>query len=146
LKTELLISNIRKQTVPSHNTNPAALYNDDQSTFLTALPKALSTVYVFSAPISTTNSNFQQSPLIVPTFYKMAMSNQPKGINAFTIGKSLFVDVALSKDAVLNVTNSSESFIPIQRIINDKVKLTFNEYPEEGELRNLQPKKKCAKH
>jgi hypothetical protein len=41
----------------------------------------------------------------------------------------------------LNVTNSSESFIPIQRIINDKVKLTFNEYPEEAELRNLQPKK-----
>jgi hypothetical protein len=41
------------------------------------------------------------------------------------------VDVALSKDAVLNVTNSSESFIPIQRIINDKVKLTFND-PEEG--------------
>jgi hypothetical protein len=33
---------------------------------------------------------------------------------------------------VLNVTNSSESFIPIQRIINDKVKLTFNEYPEEA--------------
>jgi hypothetical protein len=34
-------------------------------------------------------------------FYKMAMSNQPKGINAFTIGnKTYFVDVALSKDAV----------------------------------------------
>jgi adenosylcobinamide amidohydrolase len=51
------------------------------------------------------------------------------------------VDVALSKDAVLTVTNSSESFIPIQRIINDKVKLTFNDYPEEAGLRNLQPKK-----
>jgi hypothetical protein len=73
----------------------------------------------------------------------MAMSNQPKGINAFTIGNinPYLVDVALSKDAVLNVTNSSESFIPIQRIINDKVKLTFNEYPEEGELRNLTKKK-----
>jgi hypothetical protein len=63
----------------------------------------------------------------------MAM-RKPKGINAFTIGNlnPYLVDVALSKDAVLNVTNSSESFIPIQRIINDKVKLTFNEYPEEG--------------
>jgi hypothetical protein len=46
--------------------------------------------------------------------------------------KSFLFDVALSKDAVLNVTNSSESFIPIQRIINDKVKLTFNDYPEEA--------------
>jgi hypothetical protein len=116
------------------NSNAAALYNDDQSTFLTALPNALSTVYVFSAPINTANSNFQQSPLIVPTFYKMAMNNQPKGINAFTIGNTnpFLVDVALSKDAVLTVTNSAESFIPIQRIINDKVKLTFNDYPQEA--------------
>jgi hypothetical protein len=47
---------------------------------------------------------------------------------------------------VLNVTNSSESFIPIQRIINDKVKLTFNDYPEEGGITESTTKKKCAKH
>jgi hypothetical protein len=46
--------------------------------------------------------------------------------------KSLFCRCCTIEDAVLNVTNSSESFIPIQRIINDKVKLTFNDYPEEG--------------
>jgi hypothetical protein len=116
------------------NTNPAVLYNNDQSTFLTALPNALSTVYVFSAPINTVNSNFQQSPLIVPTFYKMAMNNQSKGINALTIGNTnpYLVAVGLSKDAVLSVTNATESFIPVQRIINDKVKLTFNDYPGEA--------------
>ncbi|NGY38097.1 hypothetical protein FQU23_011315 [Flavobacterium sp. XN-5] len=116
------------------NTNPAALYNADQSAFLTALPNAISTVYVFSAPINTTNSNFQQSPLIVPTFYKMAMNNQPKGINALTIGNTnpYLVDVALSKDAILTVKNAAENFIPIQQIINSKVKLTFNDYPEEA--------------
>ncbi|TDE04040.1 BatA domain-containing protein [Flavobacterium hiemivividum] len=116
------------------NSNPAALYNDDQSAFLTALPNAISSVYVFSAPINTTNSNFQQSPLIVPTFYKMAMNNQPKGINALTIGNTnpYLVDVALSKDAILTVKNAAENFIPIQQIINSKVKLTFNDYPEEA--------------
>jgi hypothetical protein len=116
------------------NTNPAALYNNDQSSFLTALPNALSTVYVFSAPINAVNSNFQQSPLIVPTFYKMAMNNRPKGINAFTMGNAnmFLVPVALSKDAVLTVSNSAESFIPVQRIVNDKVKLTFDNYPEEA--------------
>jgi hypothetical protein len=55
------------------------------------------------------------------------------------------VDVALSKDAVLNVTNSSESFIPIQRIINDKVKLTFNDYPEEAGITESTTKKKMCK-
>jgi predicted transcriptional regulator len=42
---------------------------------------------------------------------------------------------------VLNVTNSSESFIPIQRIINDKVKLTFNDYPEEAGITESTTKK-----
>lgn len=116
------------------NSNTPALYNDDQSAFLTALPNALSTVYVFSAPINSKNSNFQQSPLIVPTFYKMAINNQPKGVTAFTIGNanSFLVEVAISKEAILTVTNSAESFIPIQQIITDKVKLTFNEFPEEA--------------
>jgi hypothetical protein len=116
------------------NANSAALYNDDQSTFLTGLPNALSTVYIFSAPINTVNSNFQQSPLIVPTFYKMAMNNQSKGINALPIGNTnpYLVDINLSRDAVLTVTNTAESFIPTQRIINNKVKLTFNDYPEQA--------------
>ena len=111
--------------------SPAALYNDDQSPFLTSLPNAVSSVYVFSAPINTVNSNFQQSPLIVPVFYKMAMSNQKNAVNALTIGNSkpYFVDVLLSKDAVLTVKNSTEQFIPVQQILNNKVKLIFNDYP-----------------
>jgi topoisomerase IA-like protein len=52
----------------------------------------------------------------------MAMSNQPKGINAFTIGNINPYLVDCTIERWLNVTNSSESFIPIQRIINDKVK------------------------
>ena len=130
------------------NTNPAALYNDDQSSFLTALPNALSTVYVFSAPINAVNSNFQQSPLIVPTFYKMAMNNRPKGINAFIMGTAnmFLVPVALSKDAVLTVSNASESFIPVQRIINDKVKLTFDNYPEEAGNYGIYNKKELVEN
>ena len=130
------------------NTNPAALFNDDQSSFLTALPNALSTVYVFSAPINAVNSNFQQSPLIVPTFYKMAMNNRPKGINAFIMGTAnmFLVPVALSKDAVLTVSNASESFIPVQRIINDKVKLTFDNYPEEAGNYGIYNKKELVEN
>jgi hypothetical protein len=46
LKTELLISNIRKQTVPSQYQIHRQLYITTIKTFLTALPNAL-TVYVF---------------------------------------------------------------------------------------------------
>jgi Aerotolerance regulator N-terminal len=114
--------------------NPAALYYEDQTAFLTSISNPLSSVYVFAAPIDLENSNFQQSPLIVPTFYKMGINNQNNGVTALTIGNtnSFLVDVTLSKDEILKAQNDFESFIPVQQILNDKVKLTFNDYPEQA--------------
>ncbi|MBF2708022.1 vWA domain-containing protein [Flavobacterium soyangense] len=114
--------------------NPSALYYEDQTAFLTSISNPISSVYVFAAPINPENSNFQQSPLIVPTFYKMALNNQNTGVNAITIGNnnSFLVDANLSKDAILNIKNDNENFIPVQQNLNDKVKLTFNDYPEQA--------------
>jgi len=116
------------------SSNPTALFYDDQSAFLSAMITPVSAVYLFSAPINTENSNFQQSPLIVPVFYKMAQFNQNNGVNALTIGNSnpFIVDASLSKDAILEVKNSNEQFIPIQQIMNSKVKMTFNDLPLEA--------------
>jgi hypothetical protein len=114
--------------------NPAVLFYEDQTTFLTSINKSISSVYVFAAPLNLANSNFQQSPLIVPVFYKMALNNLKKGITAITIGANnpLLVAVNLSKEEILNVKNETESFIPIQQILNTKVQLTFNDFPEQA--------------
>ncbi|WKL48227.1 BatA domain-containing protein [Flavobacterium pectinovorum] len=111
---------------------PAVLSYEDQSVFVTMIQNPVAGITVFSAPINTTNSNFQQSPLIVPLFYKMGQNNQKTGVNALTIGNNqpYFVDVLLSKDAILEVKGNDDSFIPIQQILNNKVKLTFNDFPE----------------
>lgn len=111
--------------------NPAALYYEDQTAFLTSINNPISSVYIFTAPINLENSNFQQSPLIVPVFYKIGINNQNNGVNAITIGNNnpFLVDVNLSKDEILKVKNDSETFIPVQQILNDKVKLTFNDFP-----------------
>ena len=116
------------------SSSSAALLYENQTAFLAGLLNPVSTVYVFSAPLNTENSNFQQSPLIVPTFYKMAKSNQNKGINALTIGNSnpFIVSTSLSKDGILEIKNANEQFIPIQQIMNSKVKLTFNDLPKEA--------------
>ena len=115
-------------------TSSAALYYEDQSPFLTSIKNPSSTVFVFTAPINVENSNFQKSPLIVPTFYKMAQNNQNTGVIAFTIGNSapFLVEASLSKDEVLNVKNNKENFTPIQQILNNKVKITFNDLPEQA--------------
>lgn len=113
------------------SSNPAALYYEDQTPFLTSISNPTSSVYVFTASINLENSNFQQSPLIVPTFYKMGINNLNNGITVRTIGKNnpFLVDVTLSKDEILKVKNDLETFIPVQQIMNDKVKLTFNDFP-----------------
>lgn len=111
---------------------PAALSFEDQTAFVTSIQKQVSGITVFTAPINSGNSNFQQSPLIVPLFYKIAQNNQKTGVNALTIGNNqpYFVDVLLTKDAILEVKGTKDSFIPIQQILNNKVKLTFNDFPE----------------
>ncbi|MFY8065672.1 MAG: BatA domain-containing protein [Flavobacterium sp.] len=113
---------------------PSILSYDDQSPFLTSLPNELSSVYVFAAPINKTNSNFQNSPLIVPTFYNMAQSIRKTGVNALIIGEDqpFVVDALLSKDEILTVKNNAESFIPVQQLLNTKVKMIFNESPSEA--------------
>lgn len=111
---------------------PAVLSFEDQTAFVTAIQNQVSGVTVFTAPINSANSNFQQSPLIVPLFYKIAQNNQKTGVNALTIGNNqpYFVDVLLTKDAILEVKGTEDSFIPVQQILNNKVKLTFNDFPE----------------
>ena len=123
-----------KNSFLTTNSEPSALSYEDQSAFLIALQNKIGGVFVFTASINTANSNFQQSPLIVPVFYKMAVSNQNTGINSLTIGNTTpyFADAILTKDAILTVKGNEEQFIPIQQILNNKVQLVFNDYPEQA--------------
>jgi hypothetical protein len=115
--------------------NPEVLIYDDQTTFLTSINKSLSIIYVFAAPINLVNSNFQKSPLIVPVFYKMALNNAKKGLQAIKIGTDnpLLIAANLSKDEILNIKNKIENFVPIQQIYNTKVQLSFNDFPEQAD-------------
>jgi len=123
--------NTKNSFVLSSNAAIALSY-EDQSAFLTAVQNPISSVYIFAAPINKTNSNFQNSPLIVPTFYNMAQSSAKSGAVSVTIGENqpYLADVLLAKDEIVSIKNDTEKFIPIQQILNDKVRLTFGEYPE----------------
>ena len=113
---------------------PAVLSYEDGSVFLTSTNNPIGKATIFAAPLSIENSNFQQSPLIVPTFYKMAIYNQSNGISALTIGNNNphFTETSLNKDGILIIKGSEEQFIPIQQILNNKVKMNFGDYPEQA--------------
>jgi hypothetical protein len=113
---------------------PSVLSYDDQSPFLTAIQNPVSSVYIFSAAINKENSNFQNSPLIVPTFYNMVQNSGRTGIAAYTIGENtpVIIEGDLSKDEILEIRNKDEKFIPVQQILNNKVKLTISDYPTQA--------------
>lgn len=110
----------------------SVLQYEDSSNFLASTTNSIGNLYVFSASINKENSNFQNSPLIVPTIYNMGINKGNTSQSTFTISKneSVVLDAILSKDEVLSVSNENYSFIPMQQILNDKVKLSFGDYPE----------------
>lgn len=120
------------------STYPSILTYEDQRPFLTAVSNSIGNFYIFSAPINKENSNFKNSPLIVPTFYNMAFQSAKTGINALTVGTSspITIDQLLSKDEIISVVSvtdeKSEKFIPQQQILNNKVKITFAESPNKS--------------
>ena len=91
-------------------------------------------LFVFSAPINKSNSNFQNSPLIVPTFYKMGLSNDKNGVKAETIGNSnsILITAKINNNEIISIKNASEEFIPSQQIMNDKVKITCADNPKQA--------------
>lgn len=123
-----------KNTFEISNSAPVVLSYSDETSFLSAIQNGISSVYVFAAPLNKQNSNFQNSPIIVPTFYNMGQNTQKAGIVASIIGenKPFIVETSLGKDEIVNVKNDKESFIPVQQIMNSKVKLTFNDNPKES--------------
>jgi len=110
------------------------LQYEDKSIFLGNITNKLGNLFFFSTSINKENSNFQNSPLIVPTFYNMGQNNNKTGLNAFTIGNNNYtiINETIAKDNVLSVTNTENSFIPMQQILNNKIKLTFGNYPEKS--------------
>ncbi|MEM6685963.1 MAG: hypothetical protein AAF617_09295, partial [Bacteroidota bacterium] len=95
--------------------------------------------YVFTAAINRENSNFQNSPLIVPIFYNIAKNSLRLTNLYYTLGRENVVDVqtSLGQDAVLTIANAEEEFIPLQQTTNTKVRLTTDEFPSKAGIYNI---------
>ncbi|AYN68252.1 hypothetical protein D1013_13135 [Euzebyella marina] len=91
--------------------------------------------YAFSAPLSSENSNFKNSPLIVPTFYNMAINSLKSPELYNQLRKDVFVDVPISleQDGILKVVKGEIEYIPQQQSMAQKVHMVFNdELNEDG--------------
>ena len=105
----------------------SALSFDDGSPFLLSQANC----YVFTASLEQENSTFINSPLVVPTFYKIGEMSLKTPSLYQTIGKNQSVDIAqeIAQDNILKLRGSESEFIPLQQSFSNKVQLQFGENP-----------------
>ena len=89
------------------------------------------TIYWFSASLTTENSNFKNSPLIVPIFYNFGLFSHKPTELYYTIGRNnnIEIDASVKKDEVLHLKNEKEDYIPLQQILNKKVIINTSSNP-----------------
>ncbi|RMA64511.1 BatA domain-containing protein [Ulvibacter antarcticus] len=89
------------------------------------------TAYLSTAPINSKNSNFQNSPLIVPTLYNMAQQSLKLPKLYYNLGRQnqFSVPISLKQDEILTLRDSVSDFIPLQQTKANQVNITTNEDP-----------------
>jgi len=114
---------------PLTTTTNSVLSFEDQQPFLVQFKK----LFVFTAAVETKDSNFVNSPLIVPTFYNIGRSSLKTPPLYYWIGTENIFDIKvnLQKDRILKLERNDRQFIPLQTNFNTKVSITTKEYPNE---------------
>ena len=117
-----------KSYLPLKTTSNTLLKLQNEVPFLAQYANA----FVFSSNISSGDSNFINSPLVVPTFYSITKSSYQLPKTQYTIGKknSIELNYNINKDEVLQLTNNETSFIPLQNKQHSKLQIITDDLPE----------------
>ena len=90
-------------------------------------------IFRFNANISE-QSNFKQSPLVVLSFYNLALQAQSKPLLYVKIGDNyeLKLKTDINQDEVLQLSQGEDKFIPRQEAKGQNINLQFLDYPEKA--------------
>jgi len=96
--------------------------------------------FVATAAINIDNSNFQSSPLIVPTLYNMAKQSLSLPKLYYEIGKqnTYSVPVHLERDEIVTLKDSTVSFIPLQQTKESQVNITTTNEPSKAGIYSIE--------
>lgn len=104
--------------------------------------------FVFSSALNETNSNFKNSPLIVPILYNIGKQSLKTPHIYYTIGLEHHIDISttLSQDDILSLKNKEQIVIPQQQVYTTKVELITNEYPTNAGIVSVMNKDQFIKN
>lgn len=135
------ITNFQYPKVNSYyqsNASNVILSFEDTSPFL----YKTNNIYAFTAAINDENSNFKNSPLIVPTLYNMGKQSMQLTDISYTIGQTNSYDISISlgQDRILSLVSDQENIIPLQQSFSTKVRITTDEVPTKAGIYSIQDK------
>lgn len=87
-------------------------------------------IFIFTAALNSSNSNFKKSPLIVPTFYNIAKQSLQLPKLYYSIGNTAAIDIkaTLQQNDILKLTaNQTAPIIPQQQHFTNKIKIYPNQ-------------------
>ena len=93
-------------------------------------------LFVFSSALNNENSNFNNSPLIVPTLYNIGRQSLKLPKLYYTIGNGNTFDVktTMQQDDILKLKSNTAEIIPQQRTYNNKVTVNTSETPDQASI------------
>ncbi len=102
---------------------PILNYQDNQPFLLEN-----NSVFVFTAPINSENSNFTNSPLVVPIFYQIGLKSLKNNQLYYLTNTSSKIDipVQLSKDEVLHLETAESDLIPLQQNFGNRIEISID--------------------
>ncbi len=111
---------------------PKILSYQDNTPFLVGTER----LFLFTAALDSANSNFKNSPLVVPTLYSMATNSLKLPALYHQIGAITEVDVpvVITNDNILKVSQNDYEFIPQQHYFANKTSMFFTENPDKDGL------------
>ena len=134
LYTGVFQSEVQNFDYPKANSSVKVTSNSSQIlSFSSGTPflTGQNNIFVFTASLAKENSDFINSPLVVPTFYNIGDNSLKNSELYLTLGTEGKVDIpyTLKKDNILKLTKSDYEFIPLQQSFSNKISLNFEEPP-----------------
>ena len=112
---------------------------ENQKSFINQIKSKNGNVFWVSSPLSSNNSNFTSSPLIVPVFYNFGKLSIKNPETYYTLEKRNTIDIAtkLAKNEVLSMKKNAMTFIPQQQTFLNKVTIHTFDQPKENGLYSI---------
>ncbi len=107
---------------------------EDKTPFVSEIKLDKGTVFWVASSLDKKNSNFINSPLVVPVFYQMGKQSLQLSKLYYTIGRKNFIDIKTTtgQREVFSIQNHTSSFIPLQQLYQNKIRITTEDTPKKA--------------